>query len=124
MPVLRASLLSAGPQTRVVRASLLAVTVSAVNAGADQTVEPLALVTLTATGASSATWSQISGTAVTLTATGALTATFTAPATQTGASLVFRATSGAATDDMIVTVPAHDLWWWDGASWRGALLHA
>lgn len=82
-----------------------------VGAGADQAnVEPWSIVGLTATSSSgAATWSQVSGPAVTLVGSDPLTRTFVAPASFTASTLVFRATNGAATDDVQVGVlPATD----------------
>lgn len=84
------------------------------NAGADQTAEPWAAVTLAGTDAdsdgtiSSRSWSQVSGTSVTLAGSGA-SRTFEAPATVAGGTLVFRYSvtdnAGATTtDDVAVTV--------------------
>jgi hypothetical protein len=76
-----------------------------VSAGSNQTnIEPWSTVTLTATSSSgSATWSRVSGPNPTLLGSGALTRTFEAPASFTVQTSVFRATNGAATDDVSIT---------------------
>jgi hypothetical protein len=83
-------------------------TTDTVDAGADQSAIPAgAVVYLAATSSSgAASWSQVSGGAVTITSTGALTATFVAPSGGSPATLVFRATNGAATDDVTISVDA------------------
>lgn len=84
------------------------------NAGADQTVEPWATVTLTGTDAdadgtiATRTWTQLTGAVVTLAGSGA-SRTFTAPPSTASATLTFRYTvtdnAGATTtDDVAVTV--------------------
>lgn len=123
-PVLIARTELRTPTTHPVLLVRAEATASAVSAGADQAVSPLVTVALTASGVASVTWSQVSGPAVTLTPTGALTATFMAPASQTGAVVVARATSGSSTDDVTVTVAAHGEWWWDGAVLRPLLIHS
>lgn len=75
-----------------------------VSAGSDQVdVEPWTTVTLTATSSSgTATWSHVSGPNPTLSGTG-LSRTFMAPASFAVQTSVFRATNGAATDDVSIT---------------------
>lgn len=118
MYILRAVLRSRAPGTQVLRANLLA-SGDSLTVGDDQTVDALTLVTLTASGAASASWSQVSGPTVTVTPTGALTATFTSPASLTGAVVVARATAASATADTTVTALPHGDWSWDGTAWRG-----
>jgi hypothetical protein len=75
-----------------------------VSAGSNQTnVEPWSTVTLTATSSSgTVTWTHVSGPSPTLNGSG-LSRTFTAPASFTVQTSVFRATNGAATDDVSIT---------------------
>lgn len=92
------------------------------DAGPDQTVDPYDLVTLDGTRSfdtdgtvASYAWSQTSGTTVTLSSSSASQPTFTAPATLTGASLVFSLTvtdnNGAtSTDTVTITVGFHSRW--------------
>jgi hypothetical protein len=121
--VTRASLAASVWTFRVARAELVAsASGDTVNAGADQAVDATSTVTVTATASGAVTWSQVSGPVVTLTPAG-LSASFIAPAALAGASVVLRATCGAATDDVTVTVQPHAEWWSDGAAWSPLVLH-
>lgn len=80
-------------------------------AGGDQHAEPFTPVELTAPGAAS--WTQIGGVPVTLAGAGP-TATFTAPPTQAGNTLTFRAATPA-TADLIVPTPGFET----GIGWSG-----
>lgn len=96
-----------------------------VEAGAAQTVEPFATVTVTATpvngSVASWEWVQSGGSpAVVLQGTGA-TRTLKAPATVSGAVLSFLVTGNngvqSATDSVNVTVYPNDWWVFDGSAW-------
>ena len=123
--VTRAQLVASTGAVTVVRAEMVASTgADSVNAGADQTVDAVTTVTVTAMASGAVTWSQVSGPAVTLTPSG-LSASFAAPASLAGSTVVLRATCGTATDDVTVTVRAHAEWWSDvGATWRPLVLQS
>jgi MYXO-CTERM domain-containing protein len=74
-----------------------------VNAGADQTVESGATVTLAGTITTEPTsiaWTLVSGPAVTLTGADTATATFTAPTVTESTALVFKLTAGNGTEEL------------------------
>jgi hypothetical protein len=97
-----------------------------ISAGADTSVEPAAVFTLTATSSGTAcVWSQVSGPSAPPVGSGGLTADVArAPMSLTGATLTYRATAtaGGATDDVVVSVlPCTDAIW-SGAAWVPVLL--
>jgi hypothetical protein len=126
--ILRAGVTSEVPnRIRILRAGVsVSVTLTA-NAGADQTVDSLALVTLTAAASSGSPdgweWTQVAGPTVTLSSSSVMEPTFIAPATEAGVNLTFQlrvkfgATFSAAVTVTIHTRP-HILWSWDGADWQ------
>lgn len=93
------------------------------NAGGGRTVEPFSTVTLDgagSTGATSWSWSQVSGPAVVLVGAGPVVS-FVAPATEAGVDVVIRLTVSdgvsTATDDATVSVYPHLFWRRQGTSW-------
>lgn len=88
------------------------------NAGPDQTVESLSVVTLAGSGTNTPTsyaWTQTSGTAVTLSSTSSAAPSFTAPADYAGQVLVFsltvtNATGTSSADTVIINVNPHIEW--------------
>lgn len=91
-------------------------------AGADQSVQGFATVTLNGTGsvgATTLTWTQLSGPAVTLAGTGG-TRTFTAPTSATGVTLVFQLAAvsalGTSVDTVSITALPWLHWRWNGTA--------
>jgi hypothetical protein len=82
------------------------------DAGANQTVEPYAQVTLDATDAETATtWTQTAGSPTVISPGSANPVTFEAPATRAGTTLTFTVTdAGGLTDTKTVTVYPHNEW--------------
>jgi hypothetical protein len=108
---------------RVIKVSGTVTPYSTANAGADQTVDSYASVSLSGAlsqNASTYAWTQVSGSpTVSLTGASTSSASFTAPATEDGTALVFRLTcDSSSTDDVTITVRCHNRWKYNGSTWE------